>query len=109
MIPQIKRIVSSDVDIETYVAEEGDDFLISVQAEIGPDNENGADIFNFVFFSNDRIPRPARFEHEIAQFNKRDVLDFINKKLSAMPKTCDWSQAAAFINAFSIWEYDGYS
>jgi len=105
-------IKSTIVSFENW-GEDYDDFSISVEADIGPENEMGAETFTF------HVTSPKRLSHmgmagEIQLGRGLLIMneynyEHVKQRIATLLKGCTrdtWSEVSMTIAKYARWEYD---
>lgn len=107
--PIIKSII---VSYENW-GEEYDDFLITVEADIGPENEMGAETFTFNVISPKRLSHMG-MEGEIQLGRGLLIMNDYNyeqvkQRIATLLKGCardTWREVSMMVAKYARWEYD---
>ena len=115
MRAKLKDFMTSDIDPETFWPDEEDDFGFYVQATIGPENEEGGDVFGFQVCTPKWLANEygkesvilARhiiivFEYDFYAVRKK-ISDLCNKTLGN-----DWAEIAPKLARYGYWEFEDY-
>lgn len=115
MRAQLKSLMTSDIDPDSYWPDEEDNFGFYIQAIIGPEDEEGGDIFGFQVCSpkwlqnKHSVTDIVFIRHVILMFEydyqavERRIADLCNKTIGA-----DWGEIASKIARFGSWEFEDY-
>lgn len=115
MRAKLKNLVSSDIDLRTYCPEKEDEFGFYVQAIIGPESEEGGEVFGFQVCS----PKWLLKQHSSKEimFCRSTIIAFIydfDAIHESISRFCekftgkDWDKIAADLSAFGDWEFENY-
>lgn len=113
--PELKSIMSIDVDDLATWQPEGDDFSVTLDMEIGVRGEPGADRFHIY------VTSPAWLERSLAgggmvdgrhtllttSFNYSRILAWIDRIL-ARSAGADWTEVSARLARYFEWEFEDY-
>lgn len=119
MKPILKSIISSNVDLTSYVPDDAA-FRVLVELEIGPEDSVGMDIFQLEVCSSkwlwtnrsrsidlDSISWGSRPTLIVADYSFEAIVLFIGNYLSEIEGD-SWVEVAEEINNRLAWEFDGY-
>lgn len=115
MKANLKRIYSSDYDLKSYHPESSTNFVLYLQAFIGPADEDSADAFNIIvctpiWFAENYITDPVVFGRGyifVFEYN----LEIIEKVIDEFCEKCigeNWMDVAQKVSRIGIWEFEDY-
>lgn len=115
MRAELKSLISSDIDPDSYYPEDRRVFGFGVQAVIGPENFDGGDVFNFFVCSPDWLKEEildkeiifARSFIIINDYNFEIIENKIKELCSKTVSDC-WDKIAIQISKFGFWEFEEY-
>ena len=113
MKAKLKSIMSSDCDMKNFSPSHGDSFNLYVQAEIGPDNDNGSNIFGFNICNTkwiDENLESAIFGKGLIivnNYNFEKIKEKIENLCSKIQEDT-WNDLAIRISRYGQWEYEDY-
>ncbi|AYM81031.1 hypothetical protein G6L67_07635 [Agrobacterium tumefaciens] len=115
MRAQLKSMMTSDIDPETYWPDREDDFGFYVQATIGPEGENVGDVFGFQVCTPKWISKRLEVEGMIfarhmlivAEYDYRAVFKRISD-LCQKTTGSDWQDIAIKLGRYGYWEFEDY-
>jgi hypothetical protein len=111
------------VELSEYEPPDPGSFCLTITAEIGPENDEGADLFQWVLCTPDRIPDwlgglPSLPQNEPAYLWANRVLlvrewsyERIRRIVGdvlARAEADDWPGVAARLSPYMTWEYEDY-
>jgi hypothetical protein len=94
-------------------SEEEKDFFVSITLAIGPENEEGADLFYFYVVSPARLVKILSGKSFVLGKDKIILEKFdqnlVEREITKILEQCSrntWSETAQALNRFLFWEYD---
>lgn len=111
----LKDLHSPDEDIQTFEPPDPRDFGLYIELDIGPDSEEGADIFGTMVCSaswylkehGEEVSANRRGLVFIDEFNYLKLLQYFQDIVSSYEED-SWQQLASSLNEIFYWEYDNY-
>ncbi|WKL57150.1 Imm8 family immunity protein [Asticcacaulis sp. ZE23SCel15] len=114
MRAQLKSLHSPDVDLDSYYPNNADCFSFLLQAFIGPDVEDGEDVFNFIVCTPQWLEVEKKGEITfganyiiVTNYNLKDI----EEHLKSYAQRCvgdSWVEVANKIAKVGEWEFDNY-
>jgi hypothetical protein len=111
------------VGLSDYEPSDARSFCLTITAEIGPENEDGAELFQWLLCTPDRIPDwvgdlPGLPQNEraylwakrvllVREWSYVRVLQIVADVL-ARAEADDWPSVAARLSPYMTWEYEDY-
>lgn len=115
MRAQLKSLLTSDIDPQTYWPEEEDDFGFYVQATIGPEGQDSGDVFGFQVCTPKWISRSLVVEGSIFARHMLIVAEndyrAVSKRISDLCERTtgvDWHDIAIKLARYGYWEFEDY-
>ena len=110
-IPELISLTSPDLEEGQY-PEDPADCAVLLEAEIGPSDEDGADLFNFVvvthrFLAREAEPRWVRGQLVVPEFSWKAARDSLSKLLLSCSGNT-WSEVSEKLSRYLHWEYEDY-
>lgn len=117
MKAQIKDIHCSDVPwFQGWRPDSAEDIFLSLQLEIGPQGEEGEDIFSITVTSPEALRARASNTCILAERATMIVTfwdwPIIHTRLGEMVETCEgshWMELSMCLQRYFLWEYEGMS
>lgn len=113
---QVKGLMSLDLPDGQSLPEDPERCCVQMQADIGPAEENGAEIFDFTVctpsglgdrLAKDARPFWARGILMVERFDWDDVEKALNQFVHSVSGE-DWRHVASKLNRFTLWEFEDY-
>lgn len=115
MRARLKGISSADVELRTYWPEDEACFGFLVELQIGPENEQGADLFQIMVCTPDWIK--AKYSDRKALWGRHMLIVFdydlteIESTISRYVESCtadDWHGLTLKLSRIGGWEFEDY-
>lgn len=115
MHAKLKGISSPDVELQTYWPEDEANFGFLIEAQIGPENEKGADIFQIMVCTPDWI-KTNYLAHKtvwgrhmliVFEYDLIEIESAINRYLESCTAG-DWHGLALKLSRIGGWEFEDY-
>jgi hypothetical protein len=115
MYAKLKSISSPDVELRTYWPENESCFGFLIEAEIGPENKEGADLFQFTVCTPDWIKANYSDRKTVWGMHMLIVFEYDLSEIKSAITRCvercsadNWQDLALKLSRFGGWEFDGY-
>lgn len=121
MLPVLRSLHSPDLgsqDLDTYRPPDADDFSVWVQAEVGPSDGPGSEIFGISVCSTKGLARDAASNGSKGFWfvRHRLVIDrwdtaLIRRAIEDQCRRCSgatWREAAEKLGRYMFWEFEDY-
>jgi hypothetical protein len=112
IIPELKSLISPDLP-NRELPDDPEDSSVLLEANIGPKNKNGSDIFSFRVVTRKRLANEsgAIWGHGMVvldRFSWQAVESTLQKLLMHCYRPT-WEEVANQINKYLDWEFDNYT
>jgi hypothetical protein len=110
---KLKGLASSQVDLEKYWPDQEDSFCLTLELSIGPDGQEGQDLFYATICTPKWLQ--AQADSQKVLLGQRYVvvyefnLDRIKEGIRAYCSKCigsDWREVARKVSRMAVWEYE---
>ena len=115
VIPEIKNVISPDIDLATFQPEEPDNFLFLLEYIIGISGKDGGDIFQIIVWTPKWLLKNYGKEDTLYCSHRLIVFEYdidrILKKIENRIVSCqgnNWQEVALQLSKFAHWEFDDY-
>lgn len=115
MRAKLKNLSSPDVELRSYWPEDESCFGFLIEAQIGPENENNADLFQIMVCTPDWIKTKYSERKAIWGCHMLIVFEYdlteIEATISRYVETCmanDWHGLATKLSRIGGWEFEDY-
>lgn len=112
-IPEIRNFWSSDVDLKDYEPDDPKNFMVGVQADIGPVGESYADYFQFIICTplwlNEEIshslPMMRKGQLIVESYNYENICMIFNDFIQSC-QADNWEEVVRLLCRVGIWDYE---
>lgn len=111
----LKSLLISDVDLDTGLPPDSEDFWLPVQADIGPEGDAASETFALTFGSPRRLTRQCEAGGVVwgrhLLLARRFDRALLQSYLEDRCRTCtgsDWPEIVAKLRRLGEWEFEGY-
>lgn len=115
MKARIKRIICADIEnLDSWRPADPDDVAIPIEMEIGPDDDDGADLFQALVANKTGFRRYRQAVPGPVACPRLFVLRFdwpaVKQRIESIVEECsgpDWPSIVRQWRTYFLWEYDG--
>jgi len=115
MKAKLKRLYSADYDLSSFYPESETNFILYLQAFIGPEDEDSSDAFNIAICTPEWLSEHNKYEEVIFGRGYIIVREYdlmvIKTEITKFCENClgeNWVEVAQKVSRIGIWEFEEY-